>query len=262
MPGPLATRRILTTRPAVAPPAAGGSDPTVLGSNLKVWVEFDSANVHTNDDGTGTVSDGGAVGYVAGLGTSPTTPNFVQATGGNKPTWVSANSSIKLGSTLRLASASPVALAGAFTVYAVITRGNLATLFTVCDGASAYSAIMIYSDNNCYNTQSGGSTYVQKNSIPTGLTIARWRRLADDSWKMASTGMAEANMSDSGGTNVLSGTFNVQTIGGRPFTNEWSHDTSEIRCIIVADKDAVAGGEDATIRAYLLAKYSGLTDIS
>lgn len=256
MPTAYATRRLFFHRPVKT--AAVGGDPSTWAAR-QIWLEADAANVKANDDGTGTVSDGGTVGYIAGLGG---TPNFVNATAGQRPTWVASRNSLAGGSGLRLACASVVTCPGTFTLYAVGMRQNNQIWMPVSDAAADQATVQLYSDNVVYLTRSGGSAYREKAYTGTSdaVILMRVRRDSAGVWKVAATGMAEASATTGGNPDPLTGTFSVQHTLGRPFEGSWTSAGNEIACVLLGNEDAVASGADPGLRSYLVSKYS-VTDI-
>lgn len=239
-------------------PSGGGGVTLATYANRQIYLAAFNANVKTEEDGTGTVTDGTEVGYIAGLGS---TPNFVNATSAQRPLWNSANNALLTqGTSTRLECATPINLTGAFYMlfagfYANGAGGTVYIPISAGTGSGNNSTVFFYSDGNFY-INAGSSQRSVGFTATTGKMFIRVWRDASNQIKVAGTGMAATNVGS-----AMSGTVQLQAILGRPVTSEGSTDSNRFRFWYVTDNDAVAAGDYTALEAEAAALYPDITPI-
>lgn len=228
--------------------ALGWIDGTVT-MNGSAWTQLagltsvlhvESSAGHTWKDTAGTspvASNGDLVARRDDL--SGNANNLLQATSGNRPTWVSATPSVAyLGSSSQKLTHTAISLAGAFTIYAVANRAvSNALILAGYSGADQY--LMVFSDNTAYFSAAGGAagTFYETN----GHQIFRVRRTAAGAVYMQVTGQAEVELG------TAAGTFTFDIEGERPAASQYSTSSLDAKIVFNGGDFSTAGGDDAAI---------------
>lgn len=234
---------------------------TILGSALVSWMEMVSGYLFVSDADPTLITNGGVPGFVVDKRdtfASQTHPKINVQGGAQALTWVSANKSVVCDGASSLAYSSGIVCSAPATFYCVGKRTSGLVWSPLGDITNDQAGLIVNAVRAITIGDDVGAQATSATLFPTGnqTMVARWRWLADGSFKFAATPRPEITL-----TPPSSSTITLDSVGYAP-TVGFSGGTGTVGALscehsmwLICSEDTVVSGHDAAILSYINGLY-------